>query len=465
MLPMLRKHTVITAALLASMSLTACGKKTDVFAKEETVVTVETENKKGQGTRQGPKQQGKGSDTKGSLGGGLPNPNGDDSDNYPPSPEPQPIPQAPKGQTKVPPPPQKPEPLPQPSTPEPTRPTPPPVVVDTQPAPRNPNRLPGDYNSKDAKNVTRDDLSKRFTGGVAEDGLLYTSSSTDELLNFLRLRNERVGYESREANLKAAASVVSAQLVVDRMSDDAIVTLKIKEGADVKVYKVAGSFGGGAASPLRKIKGGTTGTRSLDGTIKCLDLDGGCETTFARLKIGDTGTSAIINVVFRNSISDVYFQLPGEYSNSGEYTRLREFIRNSILDVQTQTRLKEARMSSFEVVNGRSGVTLSLKGLNKELLAFAGPLLAPEAGTGVNINLSRVAQDEEDSLDLLARENSKLTYANWIGQARLVANNGLGQVRVALKMRKRGNYVPEQFAITFMRKINPIVDLTDDNLK
>ncbi|MNL40579.1 hypothetical protein D3C87_1629380 [compost metagenome] len=122
-------------------------------------------------------------------------------------------------------------------------------------------------------------------------------------------------------------------------------------------------------------------------------------------------------------------------------------------------------MSSFEVVNGRSGVTLAIEGLNKELLAFAGPLLAPEAGTAVNVTLSRVKQDREDTLDLLAAGKNKLNFANWIGQARMVANNGLGQVRLALKMRKRGNYKQDQFAVTFMRTINPIVDLTDDNLQ
>lgn len=465
MLPMLQKHTVITAALIASLSLTACGKKTDVFGK---VPEQTTEGEAGGGTGKAPApKQGKGADTNGKLGGGLPNPNGQEGgvEDLPPLPEPLPRETPKKDQGR--------KPAEPPQLPNPTdsgKPLPPPVVVETQPAPsRGAKPVPGNYVSNDAKNVTRDNLTKRLTGGVTDDGLVYTSTSTDDLLEYLRARNERVGAESRRLNLAAAASVETAVLVTNKgardESGDALVTLKLKENGTVVTYKLSGALGDGPALPLKKVKAGTTGTRSIDATIKCLDLDGGCETTFVRVRIGDSPSSAIINVVFRQSIADLYFQLPGEYSQNAEYIRLREFIHNSIKDVQTDNRVKEARMSSFEVVNGRSGVTLAMEGLNKELLAFAGPLLAPEAGTAVNINLSRVKQDREDTLDILARGNNKLNFANWIGQARLVANNGLGQVRVALKMRKRADYKQDQFAVTFMRKINPIVELNDENLQ
>ncbi|MNT98765.1 hypothetical protein D3C72_2414250 [compost metagenome] len=58
-----------------------------------------------------------------------------------------------------------------------------------------------------------------------------------------------------------------------------------------------------------------------------------------------------------------------------------------------------------------------------------------------------------------------LNYANTIGDARLIANNGLGQVRIMIKMRKRANYPQDKVAITFMRRIKPLVELNDENLK
>lgn len=443
MLPILHKHSVITAALLASLSLTACGKKKDIITPPPEAAPT---------TKQAPGSQT--DNTNGQIGGGLPDPANRGNEDYNP-PIPEPIPEPRKTL---------------PPSPPPAGPSSIPSVVDTRPAPApGTNPLPADYRSNDVANSTRDSLSKRMTGGVTQDGLVYTSSSTDELLNFLRARNEKVDANTRRLNLDAAASVLSAKMTVDGLTNDIIVTLKVQEGRDVKVYNVAGALGEGAASPVRSVRAGngeiSTGTRSLDGTAKCVDLDGGCETTFVRLKIGNVGASAILNLVFRNSAADLYFHLPGQHSDNPEYLILREFAISTIQRLSSDNKVKTVRMSSWEVVNGRSGVTLSMKGENNELLAFAGPLLAPEAGTGVNINLSRIAKDHEDTLDLISLNNTKLNYANWIGDARLIANNGLGQVRIALKMRKRASYAQDQFAITFMRKIKPIVDLSDESLK
>ena len=122
-------------------------------------------------------------------------------------------------------------------------------------------------------------------------------------------------------------------------------------------------------------------------------------------------------------------------------------------------------MSSWEVVNGRSGFTFTTKGYNDELLAFSGPLLSQDGSNAVNVRLNRIGKDEDNSLDLIAVRSSKLNYANTIQEARLIANNGLGQIRLSVKMRKRNNYAQDKFAVTVMKTIKPIVDLEDDNLK
>lgn len=449
MLPM-NKNALILSLLAASLSLSACGSKKDVIAGQPV--------KKEQTTKTG-----------GQLGKELPNPL-DEEENTLPQPLPENV-SKPQPPTKTPPPPPPPAPINGGNSNVGGN-TQTPVVTPVAPAPQiGTNPIPGDYRANDPANVTRDNLTKRMTGGMTADGLVYTSSSTDDLLTFLRLRNERVSYETRQANLAAAASVVSAKLNIDEFSGDAIVTVKVQEGSDVKVYNLAGmnNLGGGTASNLRSVRAGngetSTGTRPIEGTLKCMDLDGGCDTTFVRLRLGYTGSSSIVNLVFRNSAADLLVKFPDVRSENAEYLFLQEFVTNTIRQIQIPNRIKTVRMNSWEVVNGRSGVMVSVKGFNNELLGFASPLLAPEAGTGVNINASRLAKDKDDSLDLLDWDRAQLNYANSIGEARLVANNGLGQVRLLLKMRKRGNFPQEQFMMTFMRKIKPLVDLTDDNLK
>lgn len=474
MLPMLQKHAVITAALLASLSLTACGSKKELNgapAKSEKTTT---------------------SDTNGSLGGGLPDPNGPISDlpaptedYYPPVPGPipggtatPPKTETPKAQT--PPPPPAPPKASTPSYPPPPTSSvpvnqPAPVVNPPVAATRNVegdlNQIPTDYNSNDYRNATRDNLSKRMTGAVTPEGLVYTSSSTDELLNYLRARNQKVGAVSRQQNLDAAASIQSAKMSIDSLSGDISVTLKVQEGSSVRTYNVAGGVGSDVAMPVRSVRAAngekTTGSRPVSGTAKCVDLDGGCENVYVRLELGAKGSSGIVNLVFRNSAADLYFHLPakGQHSDNPEFLVLQDYMINTIRQVNTTDKIKSVRLNSWEVVNGRSGFAVSMKGANNELLAFAGPLLAPEAGTGVNIGLSRIAKENnDDSLDLISLNNSKLNYANTIADARLIANNGLGQIRISLKMRKRSNFAQDQVAVTFMRKIKPLVDLTEDNL-
>jgi hypothetical protein len=288
----------------------------------------------------------------------------------------------------------------------------------------------------------------------------------------LRARNQRVDQSTRQANLAAAGSVQFAQLSVESMSNDAIVTLKIKEQGTVKVYNLAGGLEEGVATRLRSVYSGngtvTTGTRAITATAKCLDLDGGCETTFVRVKIGEENCSAIINVVFRKSVSDLYFNFAAKSGDSDnrEFLILRDFFMNTIKNEKhTENKIAVANMSSWEVVNGKSGAALSMLGLNNEFLAFGVKLVAPEAGTSVNLPASRIAKDADDSLDLLSLNQYGLNYANTVGEARLIANNGLGQVRIMIKMRKRANYPQDKVAITFMRRIKPLVDLNDDNLK
>lgn len=344
-------------------------------------------------------------------------------------------------------------------------------VSGSRPAPElGTNPLPPDYRSNDEGNVDRDDLTKRMTGGVTSNGLVYTSSSTDELLNFLRWRNEKVDPVTRNSNMQAAASVREAIFSRDHFSDEIFLTLKVSDGGkDTQAYNLAGFLGQDKAAQLRRVRSAngeiTTGTRPIEGTAKCVDFDGGCENIFVRLKIGEKGSSAIINVVFRNSVADVFFDFPVEKSDNPDYMEIKDFVLNTVRKYDTSDKIKSVHMSSWEVVNGRSEVKVFIRGFNNELLAFGAPLLAPETGTRVNLRLSRIAREQHADLDLGPGIETKLNYANMIGDGRLVANNGLGQVRMAFKLRNLSGHQQNHFTATFMRRIKPIVDLTNDHLK
>jgi hypothetical protein len=279
--------------------------------------------------------------------------------------------------------------------------------------------------------------------------------------------------------LDAAQSIRSAHLSRDMDTGDVIITLKIKEGQNLKTYVLAGGITEGEGpSKLRLARGRngvkTTGNQDINGKMKCLDQDGGCETIFARLvleapapapapvALSNSSGRAAVAILFRQSLADIRVSVT-KSSGNPEYENIRDFFINSHYDSNTDMKLKKVELKSFEVVNGRSGFEAQLIGENRQLISLGGPLLAPDAGTSVDIRADRTAE-LQDSLDLDNLAGYKFDLANFIGSAKIVNNNGLGQVRIALKMRKRVGYTPEPFKITIMRIIKPTVEPNEDNL-
>jgi outer membrane biosynthesis protein TonB len=446
---MLRKHSTISAALMLSLSLTACGSK-------KSIVNSSPQSAKTDSTKSGDKKSDK---TNGTLPGGLA-PSKDSTPATPPlpiqAPSPTPTP-APKAKASP--------------TPTPTAsPTPAQKQSQQKQAPAAPP-APAKQQEKQQQPQQASSTNKRLTGGVGANGLVYTSTSTDSLMSFLRARNEKVPEATKQANLQAAASVLSAKISGDKEENSLSVSLQVKEGSSVVVYNMAGAFNPDASNELKAVSQAqglrTSGSRAIRGTLKCLDADGGCETMWARVRIGDAKSgSAVVNVVFRNSSADLFFNMPDEAkeSNNPEYIFLKDFIYSTIKNDNTIYKIVSSKMSSWEVVNGRSGFAVALKGGNDQLLAFAGPLLAPTSGTKVDLQASVIGKEKQKSFVPFSTANAKLDYADSIGEAKIVSNNGEGQLRMLFKMRQRASYAQDQFMITFTRKVKPLVDLSDANL-
>lgn len=328
------------------------------------------------------------------------------------------------------------------------------------------------YDPVDPKQIERTDLDKRYTGLEDDDGLFYTGASTDYLLTYLRLRNEDPNLDDyiKTNNKNAAQSIESARLNFDQSTGDLTISLKIREGNDLlKDYTLAGGVSeDDRVSSLRISKsnsrGKTTGKQRIEGKIKCLDLHGSCETSYARILIGEPGDRAVVGIIFRQSLADYHIKLQSDRSGNPEYEFIRRFWLNTNDDITTHHRLKNIYLNSFEVVNGRSGFDVQVLGRGRQLLSFGGPLLAPDAGSSVSITADRTPRVTE-SLDLDSLNDYDYTMADYIGSAKIVNNNGLGQVRIAVKMRKRGGYAQDTWVMTVMRIIKPTVTPNEENLR
>ncbi|MFZ4404035.1 MAG: hypothetical protein ACOYOK_08035 [Pseudobdellovibrionaceae bacterium] len=462
----IKKHQLTLLALSASLGLSACGKKTELYSGKGDASATQEQNKTKPTAPQAPStnstNDGETRFTNGQLPTQAPSssdrqPSGPNGDNSTPWSNNNPGPTLGGSIT------------PMPNTSNST----------SSEQPRVQNSDSKKYDPLNPRSVDQPVWTKQTTGATNNEGLLYTGSSTDSIHAFLRSRNHRVDAATRQQNVAAASAVVKAKISFDSSTQNIAVSLQMTEGKSLVVYNLAtqraSSQEGGLVQPASKLTSVasangliSSGSRNIEGTLKCLDMDGGCENIFVRLKIGGKGSpSAIFNVIFRNTLADTFIHIPKDNSNNSEYLWMKDFLRNSFLhdhNRNVQNRIETVIFSSWEVVHGRSGFELYVKGANKELLGFAGPLLAPPAGSAVNISLSRLNK-MDSSDDFTSSDAISLKYANTISDARLIANNGQGQLKLKFYMRQKTTAKQDRFYITFMRQIKPIIELNDANLE
>lgn len=309
------------------------------------------------------------------------------------------------------------------------------------------------YDPSNPSQIDEERFTKRYTGAKDSSGLLYTGSAPDSLLTFLRMRSEgkNIDSETKARNTKAAMSVLSAR--IDRTSDEFNIVLELSEAGSSKNYVLTGARSQNRVTVLEVTQ--KTGTQKIEASIKCMDANRGCETSMLKLLIGEPGTRSVVRILFRDSLADVFANLPGKRSANPEYESMRSFWINSILNIETDEKMKEIRFKAFEVVNGRSGFEVQIWGHNGELMIYSGPLLAPEVGTKIDI--------QAESGD--AWVNSSSNLANSVGSARIINNNGLGQIKLDLTMRPRGGYDQDAFKLTIMRLVRPILPLTERSIE
>lgn len=312
----------------------------------------------------------------------------------------------------------------------------------------------------EANKSSRDDQgdlikqSPLFTGmSEAKTQLNFTGSSPDALLGFVKSELAKESSQVQKANLKAASSILDAKLNLDSFSGEAELKLKMASGSVV----LRGAMG------LEKSQRMMSSKKSVKGSIQCLDFNPGAKCVNALAKIKTENGSAVI--ILRNSIVDLHFDMDLSDRVNYSYSNLRQFFVNSIQQIETENRLDSRRLETFEVVNGRSGFSLTMMGFNKEFLGFSGALLAPSSGSAVNLPLVSLKSSSAESQNLLSSGKISLKFADSVVDAKVINNNGLGQLRLALKIADLGKDESNMMTVVASRRVKKINELSADLLK
>ncbi len=283
--------------------------------------------------------------------------------------------------------------------------------------------------SNGAVNAKFDEAEAVKTGGKL-DSLNYTSSSSDGLMTEFRGYNNKVNAEQKTMNLNLAKAVINAKLKRTTGSGDMLVDLILDESlAGVKKitsYRLQATQAGDKYS-LTKIN--SNGDLEFQGGfLKCTDADGGCDNAYIKVKM----SGAYVRVIFRKSYADRYFILQ-EGSAGSSFEMWKSYLTNTVNAATTSQKLASIQVSSFEVVNGRSAMGVLIAAEDKEVVGLGVQLLVADKGTVAGSSVAKVA-DLSKNYDLLSNSNASQNLAQAIKEAKLVNNNGKGEVRIRLDL-------------------------------
>ena len=149
------------------------------------------------------------------------------------------------------------------------------------------------------------------TGGRMGD-LYYTSAGNDGLMEEFKSYNSKVSKDQQTMNMNLSKNIIVAKLSKQRSTGLITVSLTVDEFGKSKVYKLKGSVSSDRVQLAEDVSSGRGDIEFQGGFLKCLDRDGGCENAYAKLKF----SGAYTRIIFRNSYSDMHFQIQSNVSNN-----------------------------------------------------------------------------------------------------------------------------------------------------
>ncbi len=272
------------------------------------------------------------------------------------------------------------------------------------------------------------------TGGQSKD-LFYTTAGMDGLMPEFKAYSTKVSADQQKTNLNLAKAIVTAKLSRAKSSGDVTLEITVDESLNatgvVKVYRLKATND----SNMMKLAVASTGGGALEfqgGFLKCLDVDGGCENAYAKIKM----SGAYTRIVFRNAFADMHFLVQENVSANYGFDLMNTYIANTANGAQTSERIDTLQVSSFEVLNGRAGMGALLTTKDKEIIGLSIPLVVSGTKSEVDASVAKIS-DLTKNYDLATSASSySQKLAQQITDVRLVNNNGLGQLKLKLAYNK-----------------------------
>lgn len=285
--------------------------------------------------------------------------------------------------------------------------------------------------SNSAVSAKFDEAEAVKTGGKLE-ALNFTSSGNDGLMTEFRSYNNKVAAEQKTKNLNVAKAVLNAKLKRSTSAGSLLVDLTLDESMDgvkkITSYRLQGNPSQAGDRQILKQVNSNGDLEYQGGFLKCIDADGGCENAYIKIKL----SGAYVRIIFRNSFADRFFILE-QGSQGSSFELWKTYLMNTTNMSTTSQKLANIKTSAFEVVNGRAAMGVLITAEDNEMVGLSVPLLAADKGTVAGSNISKV-NDISKNYDLASSANASQNLAQAIREAKLVNNNGKGDIRIRLDL-------------------------------
>ncbi len=275
-----------------------------------------------------------------------------------------------------------------------------------------------------ASDLKFDETQAVKTGGRAGD-LFYTSASGDGLMTEFKLKSKTVSADQQNKNQKLASAISAAKLRRLSTGEMSIDLAIVEPDQKVHSYTLRAVVDGQKMKLSAVTSGGDLEFQG--GFLKCLDSDGGCQTSYAKIKF----SNAYTRIIFRTSYADSHFMIyTNPASSRNSYFELwNSYISNQTDGIQNLQKLNRVQVSSFEIVNGKSAMGVLISAEDQESVGLSLGLLALEKGVHVVAPVAKhVDISKSYDLKVPVSRGQKLNQA--LVDAKLVANNGAGQLKL-----------------------------------
>jgi hypothetical protein len=281
-----------------------------------------------------------------------------------------------------------------------------------------------------------------LTDGVSNFGLLYTGAADDGILGKLVAESKDKSAEQQKADKALAISIFDISYLVDR-TGQLTIDMSIKNNGITEERRFQMPFEANdrmalAHSPLRV-------------TAECIDADKFSDDC-SNLLVGIEKDGAQAMAILRQTKANLWYQV--NVVDDEEYNELVQFLRNSKLDYETDNKVDQVYLNTFEVVGGKSGYTAVIMGKAKQVISLKSDLLVKK-DLSASLNDVEKATDWDELNLFMTRSGKDLRFMNMFKSATLTQNNGKGQITVDMNVESKVSKAKNKVILKFTRKAVP----------